>query len=85
MNETIGKVIEVYIPKEYKNNKMIDIVDSKKIGFKIQIDDEIIQIEQEQNEVNSNIFRDDFVIITTQIISNKEFIDIEKYYGDENE
>ena len=85
MNRKIGKIIEVFIPEEYNGNQKIDIMNSKKIGFKIQVDEEIIEIEQEQNEVNSNIFRDDFVIITTQIISNKEFIDIEKYYGDENE
>lgn len=85
MTKSIGKVMEVFVPEQYKNGILLDAMDRTNIGFKIQIDDEIIEIEQEQNELNSNIFKDDLVIVTTQIISNKKFIDIEKYYGDEYE
>lgn len=85
MNKKIGKIIEVFIPKEYSNNQKINAMDSNKIGFKVFLEGQILEIIQEQNQENSNIFRDDLVIVTKQIISNKEFIDIEKYYGDDYE
>ena len=71
MKQNYGKVLEVFIP----NNEGID---SKNIGFKVLLDDDTeIEIIEEQDEINSNIFRDDEVIITRQIIDNNEFIDIE--------
>ena len=85
MNQRIGKVIEVFIPVEYKDGKLIDVMDSAKIGFKVQVDDEIIEIIEDQDENNSNILRDDLVLITEQEISGKYFIDIELYDGDLNE
>ena len=52
--------------------------DSKNIGFKVLLDDGTkLEIIEEQDEFNSNIFRDDEVIITRQIIDNMEFTDIE--------
>ena len=74
----IGKVIKVFIPEE-------DVMNSNKIGFKVMLDNEIIEIIEEQDEYNSNIFKDDLVIITKQNISGKEFIDIELYDGDNYE
>ena len=65
--EKIGKVIEVYIPSE-------DVMISKEIGFKIQLDDEMIDIIEEQDEFNSKIHREDSVLITKTIIDGKEFI-----------
>lgn len=73
MSKKLGKVIEVFIPNEK--------IDSNKIGFKVMLDTKIIEIMQDQNEENTNIYRDDLVVITKQIISNKEFIDIDKCYG----
>ena len=57
MTKQIGKVIEVFIPDE-------DIMNSTKIGFKVLIDNEVIEIIQEQNEMNSYILREDEVLIT---------------------
>ena len=85
MDKKIGKIIEVFIPNEYNNNHKINVMDSNKIGFKVFLEGQILEIIQEQNQENSNIFRDDLVIISKQIISNKEFIDIDKYYGDDYE
>ena len=79
MKQELGKVIEVFIPQEYKNNKLIDVMDTKNIGFKVMTEDGIKEIIQEQNEFNSNIMKNDTVLITEQTISNKKFIDIELY------
>ena len=37
MNKTIGKVIDIYIPEQYKNNALLDIMDRNNITFKILI------------------------------------------------
>ena len=79
MKQELGKVIEVFIPQEYKDNKLIDVMDVKNIGFKVMTKDGIKEIIQEQNEFNSNIMKNDTVLITEQTISNKKFIDIELY------
>ena len=79
MKQELGKVIEVFIPQEYKDNKLIDVMDTKDIGFKVMTEDGIKEIIQEQNEFNSNIMKNDTVLITEQTISNKKFIDIELY------
>ncbi len=79
MKQELGKVIEVFIPQEYKDNKLIDVMDTKNIGFKVMTDNGIKEIIQEQNEFNSNIMKNDIVLITEQTISNKKFIDIELY------
>lgn len=77
MKQELGKVIKVFIPQEYKDNKLIDVMDTKNIGFKVMTDNGIKEIIQEQNEFNSNIMKNDTVLITEQTISNKKFIDIE--------
>lgn len=79
MKQELGKVIEVFIPQEYKDNKLIDVMDTKNIGFKVMTEDGIKEIIQDQNEFNSNIMKNDTVLITEQTISNKKFIDIELY------
>ena len=79
MKQELGKVIEVFIPQENKDNKLIDAMDTKNIGFKVMTEDGIKEIIQEQNEFNSNIMKNDIVLITEQTISNKKFIDIELY------
>lgn len=79
MKQELGKVIKVFIPQEYKDNKLIDVMDTKNIGFKVMTDNGIKEIIQDQNEFNSNIMKNDIVLITEQTISNKKFIDIELY------
>jgi len=27
MNKTIGKVVDIYIPEQYKNNNLLDVMD----------------------------------------------------------
>ena len=75
MIKKIGKVKEVFIPED-------ETIDSDKIGFKVMLDTEMIELIEKQNERNSNIFKDDLVIITETNISNKIFKDIELYDGD---
>ena len=71
MKQNYGKVLEVFIPNH-------EGIDSKNIGFKVLVDDGTkIEIIEEQDEFNSNIFRDDEVIITRKIIDNRQFTDIE--------
>ena len=85
MERKIGKVIEIFIPEEYKNGRLIDIMDSNKIGFKVQLEDELIEIVEEQDEFNANIMKNDLVMITKQNISGTDFVDIELYDGDDYE
>ena len=75
MIKKIGKVKEVFIPED-------ETMDADKIGFKVMLDTEMIEIIEKQDERNSNIFKDDLVIITETNISNKNFKDIELYAGD---
>ena len=82
MNKTIGKVIDISIPEQYKNGILLDIMDRTNIQFRIMTPDEIKDIILEQNEINSKILKNDLVIITEQIISGKKFTDIELYDGD---
>ncbi|MBR3229517.1 MAG: hypothetical protein IKF91_01665 [Bacilli bacterium] len=77
----IGKVVEVFIPTEYEN----DIMNSKKIGFKVKLDNEIIEIIQKQNEDNCQIMKNDLVLITKEKIGNKGYIDIHLIDGDDYE
>ena len=85
MERNIGKVIEVFIPEEYKNDRIIDVMNSNKIGFKVQLEDELIEIVEEQDEFNANIMKNDLVMITKQNISGTDFVDIELYDGDNYE
>ena len=77
MEKLYGIVNEVYIPEQYKNGQLLDIMDRNVIGFKVLIDEDIQSFEFEQNEFNVRIMKDDEVVITKQIIDGKEYIDIE--------
>ncbi len=68
--EKLGKVLEVYIPGE-------DVMNSKLIGFKVQTEDEIITIEEEQDEFNANIYKEDIVLVNKALINGKEILSIE--------
>ena len=78
MNKKIyGKVKEIFLPAEEELTK---------IGFKIEIDNEIITIIKEQTKELAKIYRDDIVIV--EKINNKsyniELLD-DKIDGDKNE
>lgn len=81
MTKTIGKVIEVYIPEQYKNGGLLDVMDRTNIGFKVKTDNGVKDIVLEANELNSKIMKNDLVLIIEQDISGKHFIDIEIYEG----
>lgn len=85
MSKIIGKVIEVYVPEQYKNGCLLDIMDRTNIGFKIMIENGIRNVVLEEDEFNSKIMKNDLVIISDQNISGKHFTDIELYEGDGNE
>ena len=67
MKKLKGKVIEVFIPDG--NNR--------EIGFRVETNEGIKEIIEEQNEYNAQILREDEVILTEQVIDNHYFIDIE--------
>ncbi len=51
MTKTMGKVIEVYIPEQYKNGRLLDIMDRTNVGFKVMTYDGIKDILVEANEL----------------------------------
>ena len=85
MNRITGKVIEVFIPNEYKNGNLLDVMDRTNIGFKVETSEGIKEIITEQNELNAKILKNDLVTIIEQTISGKDFVDIKLYEGDEND
>ncbi len=85
MKEVLGKVIKVYIPNQYKNGSLLDVMDRTNIGFKVMVNNEIKNIELEANEFNAKIMKDDTVLIIDKDVSGKHFTDIELYDGEENE
>ena len=85
MNKTIGKVIEVFVPKQYKNGNLLDIMDRTNIGFKVMTDNGIKEVIVEANSINAKILKNDLVQITEQTISDTRFVDIELYRGEEDD
>ena len=65
----IGKVREIFVPND----------DLDMIGFKVQLDDEIIEIIQKQNQDNCKIYREDKVFISY----NDDLIEIKKMNDEE--
>ena len=84
MTKTIGKVIEVFIPEQYKNGNLLDVMDRTNIGFKVKTNNGIKDIIVEQNELNAKIMKNDMVIIIEQTISGKSFVDIELLEGEDD-
>ena len=84
MTKTIGKVVEVFIPEQYKNGHLLDVMDRTNIVFKVMTDNGIKQIVLEADEFNAKIMKNNLVVFTEQIISGQYFIDIELYEGDLN-
>ena len=77
MEKLYGVVKEVYIPEQYKNGQLLDIMDRNVIGFKVLIDNDIYNFEFEQDEFNTKIMKGDEVVITKQVIDGIEYTDIE--------
>ena len=73
----LGEVIEVYIPEEYKNASLIDIMDRTLIGFKIRTDKEVKNLVVKQDEDNSRILKGDTVILDNNTI---KLLEDEDYY-----
>ena len=77
MIKTIGKVIEVFVPEQYKNGNLLDVMDRTNIGFKVMTDNGIREFIVEDNEFNARIMKNNLVTIIEQTISGKNFIDVE--------
>lgn len=84
MRQTKGIVTEVFMPKEYREELLLDTIDNNVIGFKVNTSDGERVIIEEIDEFNSQIMKDDLVLITEQTIDGHYFIDIE-LTEDENE
>ncbi len=84
MRQTKGIVTEVFMPNEYKEELLLDTLDNNVIGFKVNTSDGERVIIEEIDEFNSQIMKDDLVLITEQTIDGHYFIDIE-LTEDENE
>ena len=67
MKKLSGRVVEVFIPDNM----------NQEVGFRVETDEGIKEIIEEQDEYNAKILRGDNVIVTEQIIDGKYFIDIE--------
>lgn len=84
MRQTKGIVTEVFMPNEYREELLLDTLDNNVIGFKVNTSDGERVIIEEIDEFNSQIMKDDLVLITEQTIDGHYFIDIE-LTDDENE
>lgn len=51
----IGKVKEIYIPKENNNGRIVSYLDSQKVGFKVIVDEKEMDIVVNQNNDNAVI------------------------------
>ena len=85
MKKIIGKIIEIYIPEQYKNDDLLDVMDRTNIAFKVMTNSGLKEVTVEQNEENSTIMKNDLVEIIEQNISGKNFVDIRLYGGEINE
>ncbi len=85
MTRTVGRVIDVFIPKQYKNGNLLDVMDRTNIGFKVIDSNGIKKVIVEGNEFNAKIMKNDLVTIIEQTISGIYFVDIELYEGEEDE
>ena len=67
MKKLSGRVVEVFIPDNM----------NQEVGFRVETNEGIKEIIEEQDEYNAKILREDNVLVTEQIIDGKYFIDIE--------
>ena len=59
----IGKVKEIYIPNENNNGRIVSYLDSQKVGFKVVVDENEMDIVVNQNNDNAIIHVGDLVNI----------------------
>ena len=59
----IGIVKEIYIPNETNNGRNISYLDSKKVGFKLIVEEKEVNIVVNQNNDNALIHVGDEVLI----------------------
>ncbi len=85
MKNITGKVVEVYIPNQYKNGNLLDIMDRTNIGFKVMTDRGLREVEVDQNEENAKIMKNDMVEIIEKTVSSKDIYDIRLCGGEDNE
>ena len=67
MKRLSGRVVEVFIPDNM----------NQEVGFRVETNEGIKEIIEEQDEYNAKILREDNVVVTEQVIDGKYFIDIE--------
>lgn len=67
MKKLSGRVVEVFIPDNM----------NQEVGFRVETDEGLKEIIEEQDEYNAKILREDNVIVTEQIIDGQYFVDIE--------
>lgn len=77
--------MEVWIPEQYQDGKLLDVMDRNQIAFRVITDQGEKEIVTDQNEWTSNIMKEDTVMITEQVISGQYYIDIELYEDDYDE
>ena len=78
MEQMEGTILNIYIPKEYNNGQLIDVMYRTKITFKVETEMTIENIELDQDKDNVKLHIGDKVLITKQTINGIEYIDIEK-------
>ena len=85
MNSTIGRVFEIYIPDQYKNGSLLDVMDRTNITLKIMTNNGMREVTVEQDDDTAKIMKNDLVEIIEQNISGTNFIDIKLYEGEDYE
>lgn len=70
----IGIVKDVFIPDEYNNGVKVDILKVSKIGFKILVDGNLLEVIQKQDSNNCYIHREDRVMV----IKNNDGYDLKR-------
>ena len=58
-----AQIIEIFIPEVNSENKKTNILSNDLIGFKVNINNNIVNIIEKQNKINCNIYPNDFIIV----------------------
>ena len=85
MKKTVGKVFDVYIPEQFNNGNLLDVMDRTNIAFKVMTENGEREIITEINDETGKIMKNDLVEIIEQNISGKEFVDIRLFEGEDYE
>ena len=85
MNSTVGRVFEIYIPDQYKNGSLLDVMDRTNITLKVMTNNGVREVTVEQDDDTAKIMKNDLVEIIEQNISGTNFIDIKLYEGEDYE